>query len=128
MSRTFGPDRSTLADLRRTLVMCEEGRGHNPGVCAVNTGTFRDMLDAIEQAPASPKVFVVGKAGVLSIALAVFSDRDRAEAWKKSANRWYGEEHPLTPLTVWANTALVNPRDFPDPNGSVESIFEDIDQ
>lgn len=64
----------------------------------------------------------------INTALAVFDDKDKAQAWAESATRWYGEGHPLYPVTVVPNDVLKNPHPFPDPNGSLEDIFKDIDK
>jgi Lar family restriction alleviation protein len=50
---SFGRDQSTLADLTRTLEMCERGEGHNPEMVSVHVSTFRDLLAALSpEAPA----------------------------------------------------------------------------
>lgn len=42
--KTYGQDKSTLDDLKRTLKMCEAGRGHTPEIIQLSTTTFRDLL------------------------------------------------------------------------------------
>lgn len=72
-----------------------------------------------------PRLFVVGNnSKYVPMVLAAFADKATAQTWCDSANRWYGEGHPLTPLKVWPNDVLYEPKPFPDPNGSIESIFE----
>ena len=44
--------------------------------------------------------------------LAVFGDNKTAQEWADNANQWYGEDHPLTPLTV-VGDILDEPRQFP---------------
>lgn len=44
---------------------------------------------------------------------AVCDDADKAHATAENANRWYGESHPMTPLTVYQDV-LLNPPPFPE--------------
>lgn len=88
-------------------------------------------LKAIIDRPLLSKGFIVGKkgSGSFSHVIAVFDTRDLAVAWAENANAWYGEDHPLTPLTVWnGEEVFINPKPFPAPNASVEEMFADIDQ
>lgn len=62
------------------------------------------------------RVFIVGKMTKMGVPMhifAVFREREAAAACCENANEWYGEDHPLTPLTVWINTALFEPKPFP---------------
>lgn len=36
----------------------------------------------------------------MTIVLGVFSTKEKAEAWRDSANVWYGADHPLHPVRV----------------------------
>lgn len=82
-------------------------------------------LKAIIDRPLLSKGFIVGKKGLgnFSHVIAVFDTRDLAVAWAENANAWYGEDHPLTPLTVWPDEVFINPKLFPAPNASVEEMF-----
>lgn len=51
--------------------------------------------------------------GTVMMVLAVFMDKDEAHKWAENANDWYGEDHPLTPLTVGHFDTLFEPRPFP---------------
>ena len=51
--------------------------------------------------------------GMVMMILAVFMDKDEAYKWAENANEWYGEDHPLTPLTVQDNDTWFEPRPFP---------------
>lgn len=74
------------------------------------------------------RVHAVGKkSNHLTHVVAVFDDREAAHSWAASANRWYGEGHPLTPLVVMSSDVLHNPKNFPDPS-NLDRIFEDIDK
>ena len=50
---------------------------------------------------------------MIMMVMAVFMDKDEAYAWAANANEWYGEDHPLTPLTVDTSDTLFEPRPFP---------------
>lgn len=78
----------------------------------------------------SEKLFIVGKrTAFLEFAVAVFRDRDAAQAWADNANEWYTAEHPLVLLTVWANTVDYEPSPFPvEALMSGGNIFDDIDK
>lgn len=54
------------------------------------------------------------RAGDIMHVFAVFMDRDKAAAFAGNANRWYGEDHPLTPLVVCGHDTLFEPRPFPE--------------
>mgnify|MGYP001762321433 CR=1 FL=1 len=75
------------------------------------------------------KLYLAGHKGrFMTTPLAAFPNRQSAQTWADSANRWYGEGHPLHPVTAWPNDILHDPHPFPDPNGSIEDIFKDIDK
>lgn len=77
-------------------------------------------------------LFIAGKQGrVRDLAVAVFHDRKAAEAWAASASAWYGEGHPLYPLTVWGHTVQLDPTPFPAPaadesDAEIRRIFESL--
>lgn len=52
--------------------------------------------------------------GMIIHIFAVFMDADAAYAFAENANRWYGEFHPLTPLTVESSDILFEPPLFPE--------------
>ena len=51
--------------------------------------------------------------GMIMMVVAVFETECAAVAWKDSANAWYGEGHPLTPLEVLRQDTVFEPRPFP---------------
>lgn len=53
------------------------------------------------------------RAGDIMTVYAVCDDADKAHATAENANRWYGESHPMTPLTVYQDV-LLNPPPFPE--------------
>jgi hypothetical protein len=52
------------------------------------------------------------QAGYIMSILAVFPTVVEAYAYAENANQWYGEKHPMTPLTV-AKDVLFSPSLFP---------------
>lgn len=62
--------------------------------------------------PRNSAVVKRNQAGYIMNVLAVFPTSEEAWNWAKNANEWYGEEHPLTPLTVVDNI-LSSPSKFP---------------
>lgn len=52
------------------------------------------------------------QAGYIMSVIATFPTREAAEEWAENANQWYGEDHPLTPLTVTTDV-LASPPLFP---------------
>lgn len=53
--------------------------------------------------------------------------KEEAHAITDNANAWYGEDHPLTPLTVEMLPVLLDPRPFPV-GKPIEHMFDDIDK
>lgn len=53
------------------------------------------------------------KAGDIMFVMATFPTPEEAQVWADSANKWYGPDHPLTPLTVTTDI-LASPRPFPE--------------
>ncbi len=51
--------------------------------------------------------------GMIMMILAVFDEREKADAFAANANEWYGEDHPMTPLTVDTGDVLRSPPLFP---------------
>jgi hypothetical protein len=63
-----------------------------------------------------PRCYLVvrkSRDGNLLHVFAVWMDRESAQACADNANEWYGNLHPLTPLTVLGNDALFEPKPFP---------------
>ncbi len=52
------------------------------------------------------------RAGDIMMIFALFPTREEAAACAENANQWYGEDHPLTPLTVTGDV-LFQPPPFP---------------
>ena len=52
--------------------------------------------------------------GEIMQVFAIFMDRDKAFDFAGNANRWYGEDHPLTPLEVCGHDSFFEPRPFPE--------------
>jgi hypothetical protein len=50
--------------------------------------------------------------GMIMHVYAIFDDSAAAQACADNANAWYGEDHPLTPLTIYTDV-LFEPRPFP---------------
>lgn len=63
------------------------------------------------------RLYIVGKKARhqsgMDIPVAAFPSREAGALWAENANAWYGEDHPLTPLTVWSNDILLEPSPFP---------------
>lgn len=51
--------------------------------------------------------------GMIMMVFAVFDSHEEADAFAANANEWYGEHHPLTPLTVDMGDVLRSPPLFP---------------